>query len=97
MVESGRTSASPCPLKTPYWAGEYPVHQDAVTAGERYPLPFHPLELGEEALRSPFGRPEPSDVGPFGVRLRGYRLTDPAHPEEVTRHDADLRKTTCRA
>ncbi|MEV4138880.1 hypothetical protein AB0J72_42790 [Dactylosporangium sp. NPDC049742] len=35
------------PFEAPYWAGAYPV--------EDYPLPFHPLNLGERALVEFFG------------------------------------------
>ena len=51
------------PFETPYWAGEHPVEpldfvplpgQPAPTE-DPYPLPFHPLELGEKALRALFG------------------------------------------
>jgi hypothetical protein len=34
-------------FEEPYWFGEHPV--------DDYPLPFHPLELGEEALRALLG------------------------------------------
>jgi hypothetical protein len=41
------------PLEAPFWSGEKPVTNDEEE--EEYPLPFHPLELGEEALREFFG------------------------------------------
>ena len=44
----------PLDFEAPYWAGAHPV----VTRGfseTPYPLPFHPLELSEEALRALFG------------------------------------------
>jgi hypothetical protein len=40
-------------FEEPYWAGEHPVEVDEGEAP--YPLPFHPLELGEAALESLFG------------------------------------------
>lgn len=43
----------PYDFELPYWAGEHPV--GSAISGDRYPLPFHPLELGEEALRGLFG------------------------------------------
>jgi len=39
------------PFEEPYWAGQYPATID----GEGCPLPFHPLELGEVALKEFFG------------------------------------------
>src|SRR5262245_7737073 len=40
------------PFEEPFWSGRYPV-DDGVH--EPYPLPFHPLELGEVALTQLFG------------------------------------------
>ena len=45
-----------------------------------YTLPFHPLELGEQALKNFFGfalegRPDPLCIDPFKVHLMGFRLT----------------------
>ncbi|WP_308364267.1 hypothetical protein [Streptomyces sp. ISL-86] len=77
----------PFPCERPYWAGGHPVEQDPDWEDEApYPLPFHPLELGEEALRAFFGfilegRPAPDDVDPDDVRLQGFRLTAPAGPD----------------
>lgn len=54
------------------------------------------LELGEEeALRGLLGfvlegRPEPGDVDPRSIQLLGFRLTDPANPDEVAKHGAEL-------
>ena len=43
----------PLPFEARYWAGEAPVeHEDGE---EAYPLPFHPLDLAEDALRALFG------------------------------------------
>lgn len=63
------------PFEVPYWAGE---HAEL----EGYPLPFHPLELGEEALRSFFGfvyegRPQLGDIEPADIALVGFRLSPP--------------------
>lgn len=36
------------PCELPYWAGEHPVEPDAgLSCDDPYPLPFHPLDLGE--------------------------------------------------
>lgn len=68
------------PFEEPYWAGSFPVAADR---GEAYPLPFHPLELGERALYEFFGfafegfdgdeevewRVDPEDVLLFGFEV----------------------------
>ena len=41
------------PFEAPFWAGEFPVETDEDE--QAYPLPFHPLELGEAALKDQFG------------------------------------------
>jgi hypothetical protein len=41
-------------FEKPYWDGEHPT-TDPEEEPDDYPLPFHPLELGEEALREFFG------------------------------------------
>lgn len=45
------------PFELPYWAGEHPaVDPEDLDEGEpAYPFSFHPLELGEAALREFFG------------------------------------------
>src|SRR3954471_20139179 len=57
----------PTPPEEPFWAGRHPV-------GDGYPLPFHPLDLGEELLRAELGfvlegRPAPDDVEPFDIAM----------------------------
>lgn len=39
----------PLPFEAPFWSGERREEDDA------YPFPFHPLELGEAALKERFG------------------------------------------
>jgi hypothetical protein len=68
----------PLPFEQPYWAGEKRVETDP---GETpYPLPFHPLELGEETLRALFGfnyegiiRDDDPDLE--AVSLAGFAVT----------------------
>ncbi|WTB88162.1 hypothetical protein OIE99_07875 [Streptomyces cellulosae] len=72
----------PFPFEMPHWAGDRPVESDPEWDEEPYALPFHPLELGNEALRALFGfllegRPSPEDVDPDEVPLLGFDLTDP--------------------
>jgi len=68
----------PLPFEAPYWAGGHP-------AGDRYPLPFHPLDLGgDAALRALFGfviegRQQPADIDAESVSLAGFQVP-PAHP-----------------
>lgn len=51
-------------FETPYWAGQQPVLDDGDAAEGDYPLPFHPLELGEAALAEFFGyQLEGTDAG----------------------------------
>ncbi|MFB6631994.1 hypothetical protein ACFCWY_19025 [Streptomyces sp. NPDC056362] len=57
----------------------HPVEVDPEWNEEPYALPFHPLELGNEALRAFFGfllegTPAPEDVDPDAVPLLGFRL-----------------------
>ena len=75
------------PFEAPYWGGEHPVEPvDFVPlpgrpgpSGEPYPLPFHPLELGEGALRALFGFViegflGPDDTDAFEVPVHGFDL-----------------------
>jgi hypothetical protein len=67
---------APLPFEAPYWAGEKAV--DPADSG--YPLPFHPLDLAEDALRALFGftyegsylddDPETEDVVLAGFAVR---------------------------
>ncbi|MEC3919196.1 DUF6928 family protein [Nocardia sp. CDC160] len=64
----------PLPFEQPYWDGYHPV--------EDYRLPFHPLELGEEALRAFFGyvlegSAEPDETKAWSVPLCGFLLGPP--------------------
>jgi hypothetical protein len=47
-------TGTPLAFESEFWAGERPVETTGFD-GPPYPLPFHPLELGEEALRALFG------------------------------------------
>ncbi|MCQ9132655.1 hypothetical protein KMS84_17915 [Streptomyces sp. IBSBF 2807] len=76
----------PFPFELPYWAGDRSADvipwPDEDEDEEPYPLPFHPLELGEDALRAlcgfvQEGRPEDGDVNADHIRLHGFRVRDP--------------------
>ncbi|MEU8664801.1 DUF6928 family protein [Actinoplanes philippinensis] len=82
----------PLPFERPYWAGERPVTSPGFPGQGPYPLPFHPLELGEDALRALFGftiegRREPDDVDAGAVALHGFQLADPTGREQVEREN----------
>ena len=73
----------PYDFELPYWAGERAI--ESTLSEDPYPLPFHPLELGEDALRALFGfivegLPDPDDVDPYDVPLQGFRVADPTRP-----------------
>jgi hypothetical protein len=84
----------PFEFERPFWAGEHPVQPVPGWLDQGpYPLPFHPLELGEEALRALFGfviegRPEPTDLDPFAVPMYGFRASDPTGREQAVREQA---------
>lgn len=69
----------PFPFEARFWAGECPMEPDpAWPTRAPYPLPFHPLELGEEALRELFGFvmegfPEPDDIDADEIPVHRFR------------------------
>ncbi len=74
-------------FELPFWAGERPVEIDPAWGEDQdpYPLPFHPLELGEEALRALFGFviegwQDPEDVDAQEIPVHGFHLVDPDGP-----------------
>jgi hypothetical protein len=81
----------PYDFELPYWAGEHPVRPVPGWPNQGpYPLPFHLLELGEEALRALFGfaiegSPHPDDIDASSVSLHGFQVTDPSGREQVAR------------
>ncbi|GLI01455.1 DUF6928 family protein [Phytohabitans aurantiacus] len=75
----------PLPFEVAYWAGQHPVESE-----DPYPLPFHPLDLAQAALRHLFGfatdgPPGAGDVPADAVDLLGYRVTDPTGGEQANR------------
>jgi hypothetical protein len=76
---------APLPFEASFWAGEHPVPSGRqLPGGPPYPLPFHPLELGEAALLALAGfavegRPADDLIDPGAVRLHSYQVT-PASP-----------------
>lgn len=62
---------APLPFELPYWRGEHPA-TDPDEEEDSYPLPFHPLELGEAALRE-F----------FGFQLEGFVDPSLMEPEQI--------------
>ena len=64
------------PAEGPFWGGDHPI-------GDGYPLPFHPLDLGEELLRAELGfvlegRPDPGDVEPYDIPMYTFTPAQPA-------------------
>ncbi|MGW0649661.1 DUF6928 family protein [Streptomyces umbrinus] len=87
----------PLPFERPYWSGDRPA--DVIPwpdeEEEPYALPFHPLELGEDALRAlcgfiQEGLPEPDDVDAYGIGLHGFHVRDPKGPDPAEK-EAELR------
>jgi hypothetical protein len=84
----------PFDFELPYWAGEHPVvPMPGWPSQGPYPLPFHPLELGEDALRSLFGfvlegYPHPDDIDPDGVHMHEFRVSDSTGQEQAERKAA---------
>jgi uncharacterized protein DUF6928 len=82
-------------FEEPYWAGEHPVDAIFGEDGDTpYPLPFHPLELGEVALRHLFGFviediPDPDDIPAEDITVHGFQVIDPTGREAAER-DARL-------
>jgi hypothetical protein len=79
---------APYEFEAPFWAGERPVEPDPRWGEDQppYPLAFHPLEMGEVALRAFAGfvlegRLHPDDVDADAVPLNGFRVTDPKAPD----------------
>ncbi|WP_422011256.1 DUF6928 family protein [Roseateles sp.] len=62
------------PFEMPFWAGEHSADdpEDLEAGEEPYPIPFHPLELGEVALRE-F----------FGFTIEGVMDADQLNPEAI--------------
>ena len=56
-------------FEEPFWSGQHPATEDDEDA---YPLPFHPLEMGEVALKE-F----------FGYQLEGFIDAAPLQPESI--------------
>lgn len=63
---------APLEFESAYWAGEEPVD-------DSYPLPFHPLELSEDALRAL-----------FGFTYEGRQFDDDPDLEEITLAGFDI-------
>jgi hypothetical protein len=79
----------PLDFERPYWSGHHPVPTHGPDE-EPYPFPFHPLDLGEAALRAFFGfilegHRQPDDLDPYHVPLHGFRVVDPTGRERAER------------
>ncbi|GAB3175092.1 hypothetical protein FHX75_1350 [Micromonospora palomenae] len=87
----GEDIGTPYAFELPYRAGEHPVRPvPGWTDDKPYPLPYHPLTLGEEALRHLFGfvvegRRKPDDLDGDRIALLGFRVVDPTGREAAER------------
>lgn len=59
------------PFEEPYWSGKHPPFAEDEDAGN-YPLPFHPLELGDAALQAL-----------FGYQLEGWVVDNLLEPDSI--------------
>lgn len=62
------------PFEEPFWSGQHPATDDE----EEYPFPFHPLDLGDAALKELFGyqlegTPDPALLEPESIPLLKYK------------------------
>ncbi|WP_329575507.1 hypothetical protein OG500_01395 [Kitasatospora sp. NBC_01250] len=85
----------PLAFEQPYWAGDRAAGAIAWPGEDErpYPLPFHPLDMGEDALRALCGfvlegRPEPRDVEADAVDLHGFLVRDPNAPDPAEKEAA---------
>lgn len=85
----------PLPFEVRYWAGERRAEVIPWPDGddEPYALPFHPLEMGEDALRALCGfivegRPDPGAVDADTIRLHGFPVRDPDAPGPAAKEAA---------
>lgn len=70
------------PFEVPYWSGVHPVYAPDDDEQTSYPFVFHPLELGEAALRNLFGYHlegpiDPDSIDPETIPLARYRRVKP--------------------
>lgn len=85
------------PFEQAYWAGQHPVEQDEHE--QPYPLPFHPLQLGEEVLSAlcgfvlegfPLkGMPDLSRVPLAGFRLGVKATLERSHGRPIMQPSND--------
>ncbi|MBD0844760.1 hypothetical protein ICC28_39705 [Streptomyces sp. TRM68416] len=90
-------TGEPLPFELPYWAGDRPAEIVPWPGEEEepYALPFHPLELGEDALRAlcgfiQEGRPQPDDVDADAIELYGFNVRD-LHGPDPAEQEAEPR------
>jgi len=67
----------PLPFEAPYWRGEHALETEP--GEDPYALPFHPLELAEDALRALFGfnyegYEQEGDPDLLNITLAGYAV-----------------------
>lgn len=75
-------------FEQPYWNGHHPADDPDEDIEDRYPLPFHPLELGEAALGAFFGfqlegHLDASQLSPERTPLLHFSEASRAEPQAV--------------
>jgi hypothetical protein len=61
------------PFEEPYWSGQHPALDPSEDPSD-YPFPFHPLDLGEAALRALFGYHLEGPVDPTALEPESIAL-----------------------
>lgn len=60
------------PFEEPYWSGQCPAFESEDGNNSDYPLPFHPLDLGEAVL-----------LNLFGYQIEGSMDSNQFEPDEI--------------
>lgn len=85
---------TPLDFEVPFRAGQRPTGQTG-PGGQPYPLPFHPLDLAEEALRALFGftregRCHEDDPAVENVVLAGFTVHPRGHDQQARPGEAGI-------
>lgn len=67
-------------FETKYWEGKHSVTDPEEEKETNYPLPFHPIDLGEEALKTLFGY----QLAPHIYQVKDYIDEESINPESIS-------------